>query len=538
VGVLGGLVLIGWALDLPRLTSVLPGAVPMQPTTAVGLLLAAVPLGLRHDGNPSSRAAARAGATLAAAIGILTVGEYAFGWSLPVDRWLSRDAPDPTVHLGSPMAALTALGLVLLGLAELTLDHAPAAGVGQWLAVVLGYVGVLNLVGYAHQAQGFSRFSSPASAYTDMGLPTGVAFVLAAAAVLCARPERGLMAIVSSPTAGGVVARRLLPAALGLPLVLGWLRLIGEQAGLWDFRGGLGLLALSTVTLFAVIVWWSARALHQTDRQRQQVEAALRRARDDLETEVRQRTQDLRDTIQALGESERRYRELVDSSLGLICTHDFDGILLSINPAAARLLGYTGAELVGKSLRQVLAPAVRDLLPQYLERIRQGAIDEGVMRVVTRTGEERLWAYCNVRYEEPGRPPYVLGHAQDITALKHAEQLARQAQALKSVAELASAAAHEINNPLAVVAGHLEMLRRRLADDPDSSARLAKATAAVERMTEIVDSMARITRLERVDWAPDLPPLLDLRRSGPPAAGGETSPDDPTPPRDVHPRAP
>jgi PAS domain S-box-containing protein len=194
-----------------------------------------------------------------------------------------------------------------------------------------------------------------------------------------------------------------------------------------------------------------------------------------------------------------------------------------VNPAAAQLLGYTSAGLVGRNLRELLDPAVRDQFPRYLEQIREAPADEGVMRVVTRAGESRLWAYSNVRCEEPGRPPYVLGHAQDITALKRAEHLARQAEALRSVAQLANAAAHEINNPLTVVAGHLDMLLGRRPGDPDAVSRIEKALVAVDRIRRIIESMGRITRLERVDRVPNLPPQLDLRRSAVP-------PEPPAPP--------
>jgi PAS domain S-box-containing protein len=479
VAVLGGLALAGWTAGLAS----------MKASTALAFVLAAVPPGLRRSRGSRADAIARGCAALVALIGLLTVAEYG---------------------LGRPgrMELVTAVGLALLGLAELALDRPHAVASGQWLAVAVGFLGVLNLVGHVYRLQGLGHLYSPALAYTGMGVHTAAGFVLASAAVLCARPDRGMMAIVTSGTAGGVVARRLLPAALGLPLVLGWLRLLGERGGLWTFQAGFVVLALSTLALFTLITWRSALALHRSDIHRQQVEAALVRARDELETQVQQRTQDLR-------ESERRYRELVDSSRGLICTHDLEGTLLSVNPAAARLLGYTPAELVGRNLRELLDPVVRDQLPQYLERIRQAPTDEGVMRVVTRLGETRLWTYSNVRYEEPGRPPYVLGHAQDITALKRAEHLVRQAEALRSVAQLANTAAHEINNPLAIVAGHLDLLARQHSDDPLAVSRIEKATAAVERIRAIVDSMGRITRLERVESGPHLPPQLDLRRSAP-----------------------
>jgi PAS domain S-box-containing protein len=344
-----------------------------------------------------------------------------------------------------------------------------------------------------------------------------------------------MMAIVLSEGAGGMMSRRLLPAALGLPLVLGWLRLMGEEAGLWGFRQGWAALALATLTLFVVIVWRSARALYHTDAERQRAARALQRAHDELERRVAQRTRDLEAAVQALEEevaerrrveqalrgSEGRYRALVEASRGLICSHAADGTLLMVNPAAAAALGYTPAELVGTNLRELLAPATRDLFPEYLARIARAPIAEGVMRVVTRGGEERLWVYTNVRYEEPGRPPYVLGHAHDITELKRVESLAREAAALRSVAELANAAAHEINNPLAIIVGQLDMLRRKSEDDPVILARLETATAAAQRISGIIGKMASITRLQRLPTSPSIPPLLDLHRSGgsgPPAS--------------------
>src|SRR3990170_953018 len=122
-----------------------------------------------------------------------------------------------------------------------------------------------------------------------------------------------------------------------------------------------------------------------------------------------------RQDLERLSESERRYRHLVEHSLGLICIHGLDGELLWVNPAASRALGFEPGEDVGKSVGDFLAPDVRPLLPDYLKRISREPTDTGIMRVVTKSGEERLWYYRNLRYEEAGRPPYVLGHAVDIT---------------------------------------------------------------------------------------------------------------------------
>ena len=215
--------------------------------------------------------------------------------------------------------------------------------------------------------------------------------------------------------------------------------------------------------------------------------------------------------------SDQRYRALVESSRGLICTHDLAGILLSVNPAAADRLGYAAGELVGRSLGDFLAPSVRAQFPQYLDRIGHASGDQGLMLVVTRGGEERIWSYSNVRCQDPGGPPYVLGHAHDITDIKRSAARAGAAEALRSVAQLALATAHEINNPLTVIIASFQLMIAR-GQVPDGAAgHVERAIRAGEQIRDIVRNMSRITRLELSRQAPELPPVLDLRKSSDPA---------------------
>ncbi len=133
-------------------------------------------------------------------------------------------------------------------------------------------------------------------------------------------------------------------------------------------------------------------------------------------------------TTDALHDSERRYRELVEYSLGLICTHDLTGTILSINPAAARALGYSPEDGIGRNLRDFLSPATRPLFDEYLVRIQTHGHDAGLMRVVDRAGSDRLWLYRNVMSNGLGGT-YVLGHAIDVTERVTAERTLRLAQA-------------------------------------------------------------------------------------------------------------
>lgn len=123
--------------------------------------------------------------------------------------------------------------------------------------------------------------------------------------------------------------------------------------------------------------------------------------------------------------SEKRYRHLIEHSQGLICTQDLDGNLLSINPAAARALEYEPEEIIGRNISEFLAPAHRPFFNLYLQRVKESETDSGLFHVVTRSGVERVWQYHNLRYEEAGQEPYIIGYAQDVTELKDAEREVR-----------------------------------------------------------------------------------------------------------------
>ncbi len=120
------------------------------------------------------------------------------------------------------------------------------------------------------------------------------------------------------------------------------------------------------------------------------------------------------------------YRHLFEHSLGLMCVHDLDGIVLAINPAAAEALGITPEEAIGRNVKEALAPSARSRFEGYLRRIRQNPSDSGLMRVVAKGGRQRVWR--NVRFEEPGRSPLVLGHALDITERVSAEQALQESE--------------------------------------------------------------------------------------------------------------
>ena len=128
--------------------------------------------------------------------------------------------------------------------------------------------------------------------------------------------------------------------------------------------------------------------------------------------------------IQALQLSERRFRRLFEESLGLICTHDLDGVLLSANPAAAHAIGYEISELLGRRLSEFMPPELQAFFDGYLAQVAREGTATGLLRLVAKDGSLRTWQFHNTLDDE-GDEPYVLGHAQDITEREQQERQLR-----------------------------------------------------------------------------------------------------------------
>src|SRR5213593_2149251 len=129
-----------------------------------------------------------------------------------------------------------------------------------------------------------------------------------------------------------------------------------------------------------------------------------------------------------------------------------------------------------------------------------------------------VWVLMSVARTGTDASSGLEGYIVDITARRRADDLLRETAALRSVAALANAAAHEINNSLNVLKGNLQLLTPRV-DGGLAAAHLAPALAAAKAIEEIVGRMSQIMRLELTEQSETLPEMLDLRRSAsaPPA---------------------
>ena len=264
--VVGVVVIAGWVFDITVLTSVLPAWPRMVPNTALSFVLLGVSLWLLREELDELVTARRRMAQVSAAIVVvisgLTLAEYLFGWQLLIDELYSRELFGLTKG-SNPlrMAPHTAFDFFLLSWALLLLNVQLRRGFrpAQFLALAGALVGLLTIVGYIYSAPSFIG---------SMAIHTNISFFLLSAGILCARPDRGFMGTAISDTAGGILMRRLTPAIIGIPILLGWLMLWGERGNFYGVAFGVALFTIFLIAVFAVLLLSNSELLHRIDTER------------------------------------------------------------------------------------------------------------------------------------------------------------------------------------------------------------------------------------------------------------------------------
>jgi signal transduction histidine kinase len=305
-------VLLGWVFGIVALRTPRSGVIPcMLPHEALASLFAGVALVLTRV-PPERRTRAtvptmNAFAAVAAVLALLAVVEHLTGQALGVDAWL-RAGGGPSMGTSSAIAfSLVAAGLLLM-------EPLQKAWAAEILGLGSGALALQALVSYLYAATPFPG---------EMPLYTSFAVLLLSVGLVCARVNEGFMTRVASNSLGGALARQLLPATLLVPIVLGWVQLLGQRRGLYGSEWGLALFAIANVVVFVSVVWWGVESLYRMDTRRRRAEreledtaARLARSNADLEQFAYVASHDLKEPLRAISGSVQVLQTRFGAELG------------------------------------------------------------------------------------------------------------------------------------------------------------------------------------------------------------------------------
>lgn len=207
----------------------------------------------------------------------------------------------------------------------------------------------------------------------------------------------------------------------------------------------------------------------------------------------------LQTTSTQLADLQAFNQHVIDSLTSGLVTTDREGNLLTFNRAAETITGLPAREAVGRPVTEVLqVPSAHDLLTDRGDPLHSRGNEFGYVR---RDGRAIELGLSSAPLVTPTGPVGFLVTFQDVTEIKRIEREMRLQQRLAAVGEMAAGMAHEIRNPLASMAGSLQMLRQELPLSDEQAQLMDIVLRESERLNDTIRSFLAYARPQRLSTA-------------------------------------
>lgn len=472
-------ILSGWQLNVPFLIAPLNKVVAVNPVTAACLILSCLSFLLLVKKTPS-RSQITIGYLLAAIILFVAIMKLLALSSLVdigIDEILFREKLIHPANENVPafMALFTAVAFFLMAIALFTIkvETQKQKVPTQLIAVAIGLIGWLSILGYVYQENAFSGM--PHS--TPMALPTAICFMFLSMALLFSSADKAVMRQFTSTFAGGVTARFLIPAAIIVPAFLGLARLYGNRAGWYTHDFGVAVFAVAITAVLLILVWYNTINLNRRD-------IAKKMAEMELEKSIEQNAY---------------LASLLANTNDAVFSMDNSFVIKSWNRAAELLYGYTAEEAIGKSTMDLIKTKINDS-----ERlaIRESLRKIGVSKIevvnYNKHGDVLDLMISTTATKNPeGETLGYVSICHDISERKKLEE-----QLQKTNAELEAftySVSHDLRAPLRGIIGFTAILEEEYSSKLDSEA--MRITSVIKsnalRMGNLIDDLLNFSRLGR-----------------------------------------
>ncbi|HEY9467375.1 MAG TPA: HAMP domain-containing sensor histidine kinase, partial [Vicinamibacterales bacterium] len=270
----GGLVsFLAYVVDAPRLADWSNSGIAIQPNAAIAVIAAALALLLLSIGFTT---AVRALGVLVCAIGATVLFQYITRIDLGIDSLFlfNRTWGESGVLVPGRMGPPGAVSWTMIGLAIVlaTIRSRPWPRTAAPIFALVGTViAVLSLVGYLYGASALYTVPS----VTAIALQTSTFIIATSLGVVLSIPEHAPLRLLLDETAAGALTRRVFPAVIIVPIVLGMFRVWGEESGFYDLQFGTAIRSVAEIILMSALLWWAANTIGRQARARQLAEDQL-----------------------------------------------------------------------------------------------------------------------------------------------------------------------------------------------------------------------------------------------------------------------
>jgi PAS domain S-box-containing protein len=314
----------GWIFDIPFAIRLHPDLPAMQPSTAFGLVLATIAILFTGDHRKPQKSCLVPWtiATIVTLIGLLILCEHMFGWNLSIDHVFVRGAVGQ--HYPGLPSVQTAANLVILGACLLAYNtRFLPIRIGEGCVLIMGANAAVVMTQYIFGTGELYEFPQDVSE-VGMFVHTSASFILMAVAMICSRPNDGIMSLVTSDTRTAGMTRRILLAGVLAPVVGALLIRIGAELNWYDTGMQVSLFVLVIV---GFVLGTTLRAARRSEREEIQARDAF--------AESQKTNERLRKAI----DEHRIFEALIENSYDFISMADTGGKLRYLNPAGRQMVG-------------------------------------------------------------------------------------------------------------------------------------------------------------------------------------------------------
>ena len=177
---------------------------------------------------------------------------------------------------------------------------------------------------------------------------------------------------------------------------------------------------------------------------------------------------------------------------------DTRGIILAVNEKAVQKLGKLNVNIIRMNICDVLLPDLAIQIKRSIDEV----MDSG--EPIRFEYDSDGFSYAHTVYPIFGRRGKIdklAIYSNDITDRKKSEKERLQKEKLQGVLEMAGAACHELNQPLQIMSGYHELLKKGILDDHSLIANLNIIGEQIEKMGEITKKIMKITKYETKPYA-------------------------------------
>jgi len=390
--------------------------IAFQPNTALCFILAGIALWVRSEKTADYRyALGEICAALIFLFSFLTLFQYFFHIDLGIDQGLFK-APLTDVGGFAPLGRMppfAAINFALLGFTLFFLDSKVITYRAHQLYILIVLsISFFEFLSHIYQIRSLSVIFGISRAHdVPLGTPVIITFILLALGVLFVRPRDGMASLIVSETSGGMLARRLLPPIVILPILLGYFEIAGRAGGIYGSEElGVSLLIMGITLLFALLVLFHAYLVNKLDLGRQQAESDLR-------------------------QSQHQLQAILDHTSAVICINDIEGRFLLINKQFQRTFHLSESEIIGRKIYEIFPKSLADKLTVTHSQVLQSRMPVATEELINHDKETHLYVSNKFPLFNTNGVPYAICNiSTDVSEINRIHAILREREERLSMA--------------------------------------------------------------------------------------------------------